>query len=109
MKDKWLIDLKNKIEGHEENPPEGLWGSIENEIFPEYVNDKQKTKFRLGPIINAIGIAATVALLVSVIFFYEENKVFNHGASKKYVINRSEKSDLSESLLFDKLEKNISG
>jgi hypothetical protein len=30
MKDKWLIDLKNKIEGHEENPPEGLWESIEN-------------------------------------------------------------------------------
>lgn len=110
MKDKWLIDLKNKIEGHEENPPEGLWDSIENEIFPEYVNDydKQKTKFRLNHIINAIGIAATVALLVSIIFFYEENKVFNHKASKKYVINKSEKSDLSEPLLFDKLEKNIS-
>ncbi|MDQ8750400.1 outer membrane beta-barrel protein [Elizabethkingia miricola] len=110
MKDKWLIDLKNKIEGHEENPPEGLWDSIENKIFPEYVNDydKQKTKFRLNHIINAIGVAATVALLVSVIFFYEENEVFSHRVSKKYVINKSEKSDLSEPLLFDKLEKNIS-
>ncbi|QDZ62630.1 hypothetical protein EVD20_07465 [Elizabethkingia bruuniana] len=76
MKDKWLIDLKNKIEGHENNPPEGLWESIENEIFPENTNDyhKQKVRFKLSHIINTIGIAATIALVVSLIFFYDEKK-----------------------------------
>jgi len=97
MKDKWLIDLKNKIEGHEDNPPEGLWESIENEIFPEHTNDyhKQKTRFKLSHVINTIGIAATIALVVSLIFFYEEKEVIHNKTFGKHITNKSVESDLS--------------
>ncbi|OPC03697.1 hypothetical protein BAS09_08465 [Elizabethkingia ursingii] len=97
MKDKWLIDLKNKIEGHEGNPPEGLWESIENEIFPEHTNDyhKQKTRFKLSHVINTIGIAATIALVVSLIFFYEEKEVIHNKTFDKHITNKSVESDLS--------------
>ncbi|KUY29925.1 outer membrane beta-barrel protein [Elizabethkingia ursingii] len=97
MKDKWLIDLKNKIEGHEDNPPEGLWESIENEIFPEHTNAylKQKTRFKLSHVINTIGIAATIALVVSLIFFYEEKEVIHNKTFDKHITNKSVESDLS--------------
>ena len=97
MKDKWLIDLKNKIEGHEDNPPEGLWESIENEIFPEHTNayHKQKTRFKLSHVINTIGIAATIALVISLIFFYEEKEVIHNKTFDKHITNKSVESDLS--------------
>lgn len=97
MKDKWLIDLKNKIEGHEDNPPEGLWESIENEIFPEHTNAyyKQKTRFKLSHVINTIGIAATITLVVSLLFFYEEKEVIHNKTFGKHITNKSVESDLS--------------
>ncbi|MCT2563383.1 PorT family protein [Chryseobacterium herbae] len=87
MKDKWLADLKNKFEGHEDDPPDGVWMSIEKELFPEEEgnvfpllpaadiiennDDKKHNKKKLGRIIGTFSIAAGIAVLVSVIFFHE--------------------------------------
>lgn len=85
MKDKWLADLKNKFEGHEDDPPDGLWLSIEKELFPEEEynvfplmpeppsteknDDKKHDQKNLKHRIGALSIAAGIAVLVSVIFF----------------------------------------
>ncbi|AJW62094.1 hypothetical protein VO54_00607 [Elizabethkingia miricola] len=109
MKDKWLIDLKNKIEGHENNPPEGLWESIENEIFPKNTNDyqKQKVRFKLSHIINTIGIAATIALVISLIFFYDEKEVINNETFDKHISSKSVEHDLSVHPVNEGIKKNI--
>ncbi|WP_223608495.1 outer membrane beta-barrel protein [Chryseobacterium sp. OSA05B] len=87
MKDKWLADLKNKFEGHEDDPPDGIWMSIEKELFSEEESnvfpllpanditenqdDKKHNKNKLRRIIGTLSIAAGIAVLVSVVFFRE--------------------------------------
>ncbi|PTT33574.1 hypothetical protein DBR28_14545 [Chryseobacterium sp. HMWF028] len=93
MKDKWFVGLKNKIEGHEDDPPDGLWESIENNLFPEEENNlfplspdsnKQNQKSgqsdkerRIRRLVTTLSVAAGVALLISILFFYnaESNPV----------------------------------
>lgn len=85
MKDKWFTDLKNKIEGHEDDPPDGLWESIESNLFPEEENNifplmadpvsQEENSFdnnkKVKRLVSVLSIAASVALLVSVIYFYD--------------------------------------
>ncbi|PUB34648.1 outer membrane protein with beta-barrel domain [Elizabethkingia sp. YR214] len=109
MKDKWLIDLKNKIEGHEGNPPEGLWESIEKELFPDNTNDyhKHKVRLKLSYIINTIGIAATIALVISLIFFYEEKETTDNKTFEKHISNKSVEPDLLVQPVNEGIKKNM--
>lgn len=103
MKDKWFADLKNKIEGHEDDPPDGLWESIENNLFPEEKDNvfplmpdsykqneiagKANKDKKIRRLFTTLSVAAGVALLVSVLFFYDTG---DHSMSKEVAVNKNQ-------------------
>lgn len=88
MKERWLHDLKKKMEGHKETSPEHLWDDIEQELFSKkeakiipLISDQnsknkgerhvQKDKKRK----QIIRVAASVVVLITAgLTFYTNNK-----------------------------------
>ena len=88
MKERWLDDLKKKMEGHKETSPEHLWNAIDQELFSKKeakiipllseLNGKSKKEKRFQKRQKRkqiIRVAASVVVLITAGFtFYTNNK-----------------------------------
>lgn len=137
MNEDWLNNLRNKIEQHTEPAPEGLWEDIEHELFPEEkkrfvflkpniakaeesVNGFKiyiKTVLRVASVILLVLftkniVTHTVTPIANTIIIPKNQSTENEESVKSISIPKTnhiaQKSENSETLVFEKEEKPLS-
>ena len=94
MEEKWIDDMRRKLEGHKMTPPPGLWESISKQMgLSEEPVRKPATR-------RWYWVAAAVVLaLVGFFAFYQPKDVQTHIATKKTVLPKEQKPQTNPNVL----------
>lgn len=109
MKQDWTDQLRNKMAGYEEQPPEGLWNDIEKSLdnITTHNNPNKRAWIRVLKYSSAT-IAAAILCLIGFFFANKQNsihpgitasKVISLSANKHIEVNKKDKLSTDKNLL----------